>query len=309
MTSEATGTIGGLVVTGSPASDVLEIHAVLFGKGFSGPAAPGGTVTLAFTIENGGAEALSNLGFTDDLGAALPGLVAVDTPLAAPCGPGSTLSGTGVLVLSGGSLLPGASCSFEVTLAVPADAASGTHPNVTSPLTDAGLEVAPPAAADLVVQPLPGVAKAFSPDAIDVGGATTVSIILDNTASALPATDMSFTDTLPAGMTFADPSNASTDCTGGALVAVAGATSVSYSGGTVGAGAVCAVLFDVVVTTSGTVVNTVEVTTNLGPSPPAVAEVVVAAAPSVTEIPTVGEWGLALLAALLAAAALWRLRL
>jgi hypothetical protein len=50
------------------------------------------------------------------------------------------------------------------------------------------------------------------------------------------------------------------------------------------------------------------VTSNLGPSAPAVAEVEVTAAPSVTEIPTVGEWGLALLAALLGLFGLRRLR-
>ncbi|HEX6201516.1 MAG TPA: IPTL-CTERM sorting domain-containing protein, partial [Thermoanaerobaculia bacterium] len=232
----------------------------------------------------------------------------VDTPLASPCGAGSTLTGTGVLVLSGGSLAPGASCSFEVTLAVPADAPPGSHPNVTSPLTDAGVEVAPPAGADLVVQPLPAIGKAFAPDEVEVGGTTTVSIVLDNTASSLPATGVSFTDTLPAGMTVADPPNAATDCTGGTLTAVAGATSVGYSGGTVPAGAVCAVVFDVRVAASGDVVNTVEVTTSLGTTAPAAAELVVVAGPSVLEIPTASEWGLFLLAALLAAGGLWRLR-
>jgi uncharacterized repeat protein (TIGR01451 family) len=306
VTSEASGTIGGLPVSGAPASDTLAVAAVTFGKAFSGPVVPGGTVTLGFTIENTTAVALVSLGFVDDLGAVLPGLVAVDTPLANPCGAGSSLTGTGVLTLSGGALGPGDTCSFDVTLAVPADAAGGVYPNSTSALSEAGLEVAPPATDDLVVQPLPTVAKAFAPDAIDFGGTTSVSIVIDNTAGPLPATGVGFVDTLPAGMTVADPANAATDCTGGTLTAVPGASSVSYSGGTVAAGAVCAVAFDVVVAASGTVVNSVEVTTALGAAAPAAAEVEVAAAPF--EIPTASEWGLGLLAALLAAGALWRLR-
>lgn len=65
-------------------------------------------------------------------------------------------------------------------------------------------------------------------------------------------------------------------------------------------------IFDVVVAAFGTVVNTVEVTTSLGTTAPATAELVVAGAPF--EIPAASTLGLALLAALLAAGALWRLR-
>jgi hypothetical protein len=73
------------------------------------------------------------------------------------------------------------------------------------------------------------------------------------------------------------------------------------------AGATCAVAFDVVTETSGTSINTVEVTSNLGAASPAVAALEVAA-PSVLEIPTSSTLGLAFLALLLALGGLWRLR-
>ena len=46
------------------------------------PVAPGGTVTLEFTLTNMDAsQAATGLTFTDDLGAALAGLVAVGLPI------------------------------------------------------------------------------------------------------------------------------------------------------------------------------------------------------------------------------------
>jgi hypothetical protein len=121
---------------------------------------PSGSVTLAFTIENldPNGSVAADIGFSDDLGAALPGLVATGLPASNVCGPGSQIAGTAVLTFTGGSVAAGASCTFSVTLTVPVAAAPGDHVNTTSSLT-ALLEgrefVGTPATSTLTVPPVP----------------------------------------------------------------------------------------------------------------------------------------------------------
>ena len=107
-------------------------------KAFTGgPGLPGNSVTLEFTIANldPNGFAAADIGFTDDLDAVVSDLVAIGLPATDVCGPGSVISGTSVLTFSGGSLAAGASCTFSVTLLVPAGAAAGSHLNTTSSLT------------------------------------------------------------------------------------------------------------------------------------------------------------------------------
>ena len=125
-----------------------------------GPVLPGNSVTLEFTIQNLDTNdfAAADIGFTDDLAAVVSGLVATGLPATNMCGPGSVISGTSLLTFSGGSLAAGASCTFSVTLQVPAGAAAGSHLNTTSSLTtDLGSRpfVGEPATDTLVVLALP----------------------------------------------------------------------------------------------------------------------------------------------------------
>ncbi len=104
-------------------------------KAFSGSALPGGTVTLSFTVANPDpVNGASDVGFTDDLDAVLPGLEAIGLPADDVCGAGSQLTGSSLLTLTGGVLAPAGECTFDVTVRVPATASAGTYPNVTSPL-------------------------------------------------------------------------------------------------------------------------------------------------------------------------------
>ena len=61
----------------------------------------------------------------------LAGLEATDTPKNDVCGTGSSISGTTLLTFANGSLGPGASCTFSVTLSVP-DAVAGSFLNKTT---------------------------------------------------------------------------------------------------------------------------------------------------------------------------------
>lgn len=96
------------------------------------PVAAGSTVTLQYAISNPNASPATGITFSDDLDAALAGLTATTTPVAA-CG--GTLSGTSVLSLTGGTLAAGLSCVFSVVLQVPAGAPAGTVTSTTSTVT------------------------------------------------------------------------------------------------------------------------------------------------------------------------------
>ncbi|HVS13269.1 MAG TPA: IPTL-CTERM sorting domain-containing protein [Thermoanaerobaculia bacterium] len=300
-TSQLTGTLDGVEVSAPPASAALEVAGVELTKSFGGVAGPGGTVELTFTLTNLSAGSpVDGLGFTDDLDAVLPGLVAVGLPMSDVCGPGSQISGSSVLVFSNGSLAAGGTCDFTVTLEVPADAAPGSYENVTSILSSSGLQVSGPAAADLVIEPAPLFTKAFSPTMVAAGEVATLLFTIDNGAAAVEATSLAFTDVLPAGLVVAAVPNASTTCTGGTLTAVAGGGSISYSGGTVAAGATCTVQVDVTAAAPATYVNTSgELTSSLGSSGPAGATLEVGEVTPLLEIPTVSQWGLLMLALLL----------
>lgn len=255
-TSGVTGMIAGLDVTGDPASDTLEVDPLTLTKSFDGPTVAGGTAILTFTIENlDGSQGIAPLSFGDDLDAVLSGLVATDLPPTPPCGPGSTLSGTGFLTFSGGDLGPGASCTFDVEVTLPANAPPGDFLNTTSPLTSSGLEVASPATAFLTVEPPPAFDKVFVGDSIPQGAVSVLTFTIDNTLSSLAATDLDFTDTLPAALVVATPANAGTDCAGGTITADPGTGVIAYTGGTVAANDVCTLSVDVTGTTIGMHVN------------------------------------------------------
>jgi uncharacterized repeat protein (TIGR01451 family) len=318
-TSAVAGTMTGGTVLGTgtvfapPASDALAIGTANFTKSFLSSAQAGGTVVLTFTLTNlDPNNEASALAFLDDLDATLSGLVATGLPANDVCGPGSSLSGTSLLALSNGSLAaagqPGDSCIFQVTLSVPPAAAAGSYPNTTSELSAAGQPIAPPATADLVILPPtpPTFTKAFAPTNILVGAVATLTFTVDNTASLIAATAISYTDNLPAGMTVANPPNASTTC-GGIVSAVAGGTSVGFSGGNVGASSGCTVAVDVTVDAPGAYVNLTDpMSSSSGDSGTATATL--QGVPSTLEIPTLDGFGLALLVLAVSGLALARLR-
>lgn len=268
-----------------PPSDSLQVTGAAFGKSFAGPAGPGGTVQLSFTIQNlSTTGALSDVAFADDLDAVLPGLAAVGLPATDVCGTGSSITGTSVLALSGASLPAGGSCTINVTVQVPPAAATGTYTNTTGPLTSGGIQLAVPASADLTVEPPPAFAKSFTPAGIGVGGTSTLTFTIDNTLATAAATNLAFTDNLPAGLLVAATPNASTTCAGGTLSAVSSGSSVVYSGGSVPAGSTCMVQADVTAPAPGTFVNTSgALTSSLGDSGTATATLVAGNPPGFTK--------------------------
>lgn len=141
----------------------------------------------------------------------------------------------------------------------------------------------------------PTFSKAFSPNPIPAGGESTLTFTIDNLAGGASVANLAFSDTLPMGMTIANPSNAATTCTGGLVAATPGAATMSYSGGSVAANSTCAVSIDVTSSLVGLHPNVSdELTSDLGSSGTATdtLEVQAAAPGATTDIPTLGEIGL-----------------
>ncbi|MEL1265892.1 OmpA family protein [Pseudoxanthomonas putridarboris] len=111
---------------------------------------------------------------------------------------------------------------------------------------------------DLTVVNGPEVDKSFADDSFVSGGTTQLTMSVRNPATGgTPLTNVVFVDNLPAGMTLADPVNLVTAgaCGTGTVTATAGATSVTWSGGTLAGNASCDITVDVTATTVGTYTN------------------------------------------------------
>ncbi len=134
-TSNLTANINGSSVLLNPAVDSLTIigtEILLFSKNLSTlQAFPGETISLEFSLTNAASTNVTDIAFNDDLEAFLTDLTAVALPSNDVCGLGSLLSGSDVISLSGGSLAAGATCTFSVTLQVPATADAGIYINTT----------------------------------------------------------------------------------------------------------------------------------------------------------------------------------
>lgn len=212
-TSQASGTVGGLPVTGSPATDTLRVTQVEFTKAFSGPAVAGDATTLTFTIQNLDTSAgVSPLQFSDDLEAMLTGAAAADLPKTNVCGPGSQISGTGFVTLTGASLGPGGSCTFDVTVSIPAATPAGIYDNETSDLISSGVPVAEPATASLAVTTEAdlSISKTDAPDPVKAGK-TVVYTVTVNNAGPSDAAGVVVTDTLPSELAFVATSGCAED--------------------------------------------------------------------------------------------------
>ncbi len=288
VTSDVTGTLGGLAVSGDPAIDELLVDFNTFTKAWSATEVlPGSIVTLTFTLGNLDPNDIDvDLNFSDNLDAVIPGLEPIDLPQFDICGEGSRLDavevgGDTVVLFTRGSLLPSGTCTFSFDVQIPEDAEDGDFINVTSDLLQGSTRAAQPATAEITVEPPPAFSKSFSPDTILEGGVSTLTFVIDNTGSpSFTASDLDFTDVFPAGLEVADPANVSTDCAGGTLTAAAGSDTVAYSGGTIAAGASCSVQVDVTADTDGEYLNVSgDLTSSSGNSGPATATLTVDSVP------------------------------
>ena len=103
----------------------------------------------------------------------------------------------------------------------------------------------------VVVAP-PTISKVFGASTIFLNGTTSLTFTINN-PNAVALTGVSFSDTLPSGLVVATPNGLSGSCGAGTIVAAAGSSSISLSGGTMPANGNC--VFSVGVTGRTTGVN------------------------------------------------------
>ena len=253
---------------------------------------PHGTSTLTISIANtgAGAIALTGVSLTDSLPS---GVNVAPLPNASTtCGAGTVdaRAGDSNVSLAGGSVAAGATCTISVNVT---SGNVGTYVNTIpagAVASAQGASNTAPATATLTVVNAPNVtlSKAFSPAAIVSGGISTLAVTIANPASGqFPLTGIALADTLPSGVKIAAAPNASTTCGTGTVSALAGGTSFSLSGGSVGSGASCTMSVNVTSAAPGEYVNTIpagEMTSVEGATNanPATATLTVRAAPPVT---------------------------
>ncbi|MBK9965663.1 MAG: VCBS repeat-containing protein [Holophagales bacterium] len=222
-------------------------------KAFGAASIPlNGSTSLSVTISNPNAAiAFTGLAFNDIFPA---GMVVAATPnLSNTCGGTPTaVAGAASVSLSAGTLAASATCS--VSLDIQGISAGVKTNSAFASSTEGGTGTA--ASASLTVGAAPGITKAFGAASIALDGSTSLSFTITNPNTALALSNVSFTDTLPAGLVISTPNGITGSCGGGTITATAGASSLSLSGGTVVSLGSCTFAANVTGSTAGTKNNT-----------------------------------------------------
>jgi hypothetical protein len=100
----------------------------------------------------------------------------------------------------------------------------------------------------------PDFSTSFGDTSIPTGATTSLAFVVHN-PNAVGLTGVGFTDSLPAGLVVANPVSPTDGCNG-ALTATSGASTISYGGGSLGAGGTCLIGLRVLGTTAGAKDNT-----------------------------------------------------
>jgi hypothetical protein len=162
---------------------------------------------------------------------------------------------------TGGMIAEGNTCTIDVTFTPTAagtftgtvtinDNAAGSPQTVTL----SGTGAAPPS-----------ITKSFGAPTVLVGGTTTLTLVITNPfTNTVALNGIAFTDTFPAGLVVATPSNLSGSCGDGNIFATAGSGSVSMNGGSASPGNNCTITLNVTGSTAGAKNNSVSVTSTTG---------------------------------------------
>jgi hypothetical protein len=258
--------------------------------------APNGVATLTITITDPSANAVPEDGvaFTDSL----PANVVVATPngLTNTCGGTATATaGSGAVSLAGGTVAVSSSCTVTVNVT---GSFTGSYADTAGPVSSTNGGTGGSASASLTIANPPSISTLFLPNQVSQNQETELSFEIDNpNSNSFPPnsdvtlTGVGFTDSLPAGLVVASPSQASNSC-GGTLTAVPGASAVTLHGGTVPVASetnpsgACFISLEVTPTSAGTRNNTTGPVSAFDGSdvgaPSNTASLTVTAAPSVT---------------------------
>ena len=216
---------------------------------------PGSVSRLTINIDNLSATALTDLGVVDNLPS---GMAVAPSPNAATTCPGGIVNAAPEATsvsLSGGSVGGNAGCTVSVNIT---SAFVGTLNNTLTAgavTNTQGVTNANPFTANVASLAGLGVEKFFEPTAVGVGQPARLVIRIRN---SLPQalTNISSTDSFPAGLVVSTPANATTTCAGTTLTT--SASSIGFSGAQLAAGpSVCEIRVDVRASVPGAYVNTI----------------------------------------------------
>ncbi len=274
--------------TGNTASDTLTLTALqppTVTKAFAPDTiASGGTTVLTITITNPNTgTGLTGVAFSDSYPAGVENASPLST--SNTCGGTLTASAGGTSVsLTGGSIAADDSCqvTVEVTSSTP-----GPVTNTTSSVSSNEAPDSETASDDLTVTAdAPTVTKAFSPDTVEAGGTSQLTITLGNTNSVAATLTTALVDTLPANVEVANPADVNGTCPGTVTATPGGSTITYANGASIPAGG-CTIEVDVTSSTPGTHTNTIaagDLETDLGDSPsPASDDLTVVGPPSLSK--------------------------
>ena len=256
---QVTSTNAGTGNTSSASITVVAPPAI--SKAFGAASIPlNGTTTVTFTINNPNTTAagdLTGVAFSDALPNTTGTLIVAAIPgVSNTCGGTVTATGgTGVISLSGASVVHSASCTLSVNVT---GTAAGDAVNTTGAITstEGGTGTTSNTATLKVVAP-PAISKAFGAATVPLNGTTTETFTITNlAANTTSETGIAFSDTLTGGLQVASTPGVSNTC-GGTVTAAANATSISLSGGSIATpGNTCTISVNVTGTQAGTVTNT-----------------------------------------------------
>lgn len=249
------------VTNNSPASAPLNVQAIGVTKSFSPTAFQvGGTSTLTITLQNPSGSPYTGVSLTDNLPA---GLTVASPPASPQCG-GAITSTAGSVSLSNGTI-PAGSISTPGTCTITFLVTTSTAASYTNTIpvgqltTDQGASNVVAATANITVYGTGfgvGGSKNFNPTTIAVGGTSrlTINIIAPGDTSL---TNFSVSDALPSGVQVSSNPNPTknANCVGGTFAPVTGDTLLTYSGGTIPAGATCTLAVNVTAGTTGVFTN------------------------------------------------------
>jgi large repetitive protein len=218
----------------------------------------GETSVMSFTITNNNPGSASGISFSDTF----PAGIEVDNTgytLINTCGGSfnpALVNGATSFTYQGGALA-GGGATCNITLQVKATSA-GLKDNTTGPISSTeGGTGQTSNTATLTVVGAPTLTKAFTPPTVTVGQTSSLGFTITNSNTTVALNNISFTDTLPAGMTVA--TSGPTPTCGGTLSTTAPNT-ISFTGGTLAAGnpnpTTCSFSVTVTTTMPGMLVNT-----------------------------------------------------
>jgi hypothetical protein len=157
---------------------------------------PGSSVVLTYTLSNSSRDnSAENISFTNDLNATLSGLSATTLPVDDFCGTGSTITGNSSLTITGANLAVGDSCTFDVTVLIPVNAAIGSYTNTTSivNLTLGSVTTKPALSHPLIVDYAPQLGMSFINNPVSAGDDVTLRFTLTNPDQVNQLSDLAFT--------------------------------------------------------------------------------------------------------------------